>query len=80
MKQWMSEAVTDIITDWQVGSPVIIEGQVYKKIFQNKGIVLANEPEKLLEYTHLSSLSRLPDVAENHCHFRFSLQPVDNGT
>jgi hypothetical protein len=33
-----------------------------------------------LEYTHLSSLSRLPDRAENYTHIRFTLQQEEENT
>jgi uncharacterized protein YndB with AHSA1/START domain len=80
MKQWMSEAVTDIITDWTVGGPFIIRGQLYKKPFENTGTVLSFQPEHLLEYTHLSSLSKLPDVPESYCRFSFGLEKVGDAT
>lgn len=80
MKKWMPEAVTDIITDWQQGGPFIIRGQLYKKPFENKGTVISFHPPQLLEYTHLSSLSRLPDVPENYTIMSFRLDAVDDGT
>ena len=80
MKVWMSEAVVDIVTDWQVGSPIIIVGQVYKKPFENKGLVLLFEEEKELQYTHLSALSGLPDIPENHSKIEFRLTPDNAGT
>src|SRR5687768_17235042 len=58
MKKWMmSDIEIDIITDWNVGSPVVIRGHMNGKDFENKGTVLQFEPEKTLQYSHLSSLS-----------------------
>jgi hypothetical protein len=48
--------------------------------FENKGIVLAYEPYTVLSYSHLSSISRLPDVAENYAILRFSLSPEGEQT
>ncbi len=73
LMQWMSETPIDIITDWQVGHPMIIKGDWYKTGFENRGTVLQFEPEKALQYTHLSSLSRLPDKAENYTIIGFEL-------
>lgn len=80
MLQWMSEAVTDIVTDWTVGSTIIITGQVYKKQVESRGKILVFQPPLVLEYTHLSSLSRLPDTENNHCRLRFTLSQTEGQT
>ena len=76
----MSETPIEIITDWQIGSSFTIKGTLYKKQFQNNGTVLLFEPESLLRYTHLSSLSRLPDSAENYTVFDFRLTQSQGST
>jgi uncharacterized protein YndB with AHSA1/START domain len=80
MKQWMSETPIDIITDWQVGNPITIGGAWYKTRFENKGTVLQFEPERILQYSHLSSLSRLPDKIESYSIICFKLTPTENQT
>lgn len=82
IKKWMSETEIDILTDWKVGSPILIRGRLHEtKIkFENWGIVLQFEPEKILRYSHLSSLSRLPDRPESYSIFEFRLTPVENQT
>jgi uncharacterized protein YndB with AHSA1/START domain len=79
MKQWMGEPemALDIETDWTVGGSIVIRGLHHER-FVNTGTVLAFEPVQTLCYSHLSSLSRLPDVAENHATLTFSLQALDN--
>jgi uncharacterized protein YndB with AHSA1/START domain len=59
MKKWMADRDTElnIITDWIVGSPIIIYGKLHRIKFENTGRVLQFEPEKVLQYNHLSSLS-----------------------
>lgn len=81
MKQWMGECEMnlEIITDWKVSSPIIINGFHHAK-FQNKGTVLKHEPNKILEYSHLSSLSRLDDKPENCSILRFELSPLKQQT
>src|SRR5687767_10207996 len=61
MKKWMFEKEIEILTDWTVGSPILIRGHLERMKFENKGRFLQFEPEKILRYSHLSSLSRLPD-------------------
>lgn len=77
MKSWMYDSEIEIVTTWKVGSPIIINVQEasYKTAFTNTGIILQFIKERMLEYSHLSSLSRLPDEAENYTFIRFTLQP-----
>src|SRR5262249_49340759 len=80
MQKWMSETKINIITDWKVGNPFIIRGILHRVKFENKGTVLQFEPEQSLQYTHLSSISRLPDTPENYTILEFSLAPINNQT
>ncbi len=80
MKKWMSETDLNISTDWQVGNPFIIRGELHRVHFENKGTVLQFEHKKVLQYSHLSSLSRLPDEAGNYSLIEFRLTPVDDRT
>ncbi len=81
MKQWMGELEMniEIQTDWTINSPIIISGYHHVK-FENKGTVLLFEVNKKLAYTHLSSLSRLPDKPENYTFFDFTVAPIDSHT
>lgn len=81
MKKWMlTEVEIEIITNWKVGSPMLIRGNMNGKDFENTGQVLQFEPERILQYSHLSSLSRLPDVPESYSIIEFKLTPVENQT
>ena len=81
MKQWMGaeELKLEIETSWVPGSSFSIRG-VHHLQFENKGTVLENIPGQLLSYDFLSSLSRLPDIKENHTVISFSLVPTEAGT
>jgi uncharacterized protein YndB with AHSA1/START domain len=80
MKKWMSETDLSISTDWKIGSPIIIRGRLHGINFENKGKVLQFEPEKNLQYSHLSSISRLPDQVDSYSIFAFQLVPIENQT
>ena len=80
MKKWMSETEIDIITDWRVGGPILTRGRLHGIKFENQGTVLQFEPEKILRYSHLSSISRLPNRPESYSILEFRLAPVDNQT
>jgi uncharacterized protein YndB with AHSA1/START domain len=81
MTKWMGEPEMkiEVITDWELGSPMIIKGFHHVK-FENKGKVLQFEPLKILQYSHLSSLSHLPESPENYAIITFSLVPEHEKT
>jgi len=82
MKKWMADSETElnISTDWIVGRPIIMYGKLHRMKFENKGRVLQFEPGKILQYSHLSSLSRLPDQVKNYSIIEFRLAPIENRT
>jgi uncharacterized protein YndB with AHSA1/START domain len=80
MQKWMSETQINIVTDGKVGGPILIHGYLHRIKFQNKGTILQYEREKILQYSHLSSLSRLPDELNNYTIFTFVLTPVGDHT
>lgn len=81
MSQWMGEPEMglEILTDWKVGSAIIIRGFHHVK-FENRGTVLEFEPNRVLKYDYLSSTSQLPDKQENHTVIEFRLTPDNDQT
>ncbi|MDR6784359.1 uncharacterized protein YndB with AHSA1/START domain [Pedobacter africanus] len=82
MRQWLSDSALDIKTSWKIGSPItmLVAAESYKDCFENKGTVLQFEPERLLQYSHLSSLSKLHDHIENYTVITFLLAALDGKT
>jgi uncharacterized protein YndB with AHSA1/START domain len=81
MNKWMMpDLALTIVTDWKAGSPLIMRGRMNGKDFENRGTVLQFEPERILQYSHLSSISRLPDRPESYSLITFSLKPLENQT
>ena len=64
---------TEVISDWKVGSPITYRGEWEGKPFEDKGEILAMEPEKLLKSTHWSPLSGVPDSPENYHTVTYTL-------
>ncbi|OQP45403.1 ATPase [Niastella yeongjuensis] len=81
MKQWMGEDEMNlhIQTSWVVNSPITITG-FHHLPFVNKGTILEFDEEKVLSYSHNSSLSRLPDEPENYSVIKFNLSPAETQT
>jgi uncharacterized protein YndB with AHSA1/START domain len=82
MKRWMAEPVMglEIFTDWKIGGPIIVKGHHNNVDFENKGTVLEFEPNSILRHSHLSSVSRLPDEAENYTVIEFRLTRVEGNS
>jgi len=57
---------TTINSDWKVGSKISWKGEWKGKPYEDKGVILQIEPEKLIQYSHYSPLSGLPDKPENY--------------
>ena len=64
---------TDVISDWKVGSSITYRGEWEGKPFEDKGEIVAMEPEKLLQSTHWSPLSGVPDSPENYHTVTYTL-------
>ena len=80
-EEWMGEPEMqiEVVTDWKVNSPILIRGFHHAK-FENKGIVLQYDEGNRLSYSHLSNVSRLPDIPENYTILEFELTPSGEGT
>ena len=81
MRRWMGEPEMqiEVETDWAVGGPFVVRGFHHVR-FEGRGMVRTFEPERALAYTQLSSVSRLPNVPENHSVIGFALGPQGDGT
>jgi len=57
---------TQVVSDWQEGSPIVWKGEWQGKTYEDKGVILQLKPGRILQYTHFSPLSGLPDQPENY--------------
>ena len=71
---------TEVISDWKVGSPILYRGEWEGKPFEDKGEILALEPERLLSSTHWSPLSGVPDRPENYHTVTYTLTDQGEST
>lgn len=78
MQGWMAQSEIDIRTDWNVGSPIVIRGELHGWPFENRGTVLAFQPESVVRYSHLSSTSRLPDEPASYAQIGFELTELSD--
>ena len=71
---------TQAVSDWKEGSPLEFRGEWEGKKYVDKGTILKIEPEKLFQYTYLSSFSNLPDAPENYANISYELYEEDGET
>lgn len=64
IKQYMFG--TNVSSDWKEGSPIVWKGEWQGKSYEDKGVILRLQPERLLQYSHFSPLSGLPEMPENY--------------
>jgi uncharacterized protein YndB with AHSA1/START domain len=64
IKQYMFGA--DVTSDWREMSPIVWRGEWQGRSYEDKGVILRLEPKRLLQYSHFSPLSGLPDEPENY--------------
>jgi uncharacterized protein YndB with AHSA1/START domain len=63
IKQYMFG--TNVISEWKKGRPIMWKGEWKGKAYEDKGMIQKIEPERVLQYTHFSPLSGLPEKPEN---------------
>ncbi|MCC9076094.1 SRPBCC domain-containing protein [Litorilinea aerophila] len=71
---------THVVTDWREGSPITWKGEWQGKSYEDKGVILRFEPPRVLQYSHFSPLSGLPDKPENYHTVTIELSNEGNQT
>ncbi len=71
---------SEVVSDWQVGSPITWKGEWEGKPFEDKGEIVAIDPPARLEVTHFSPMSGDADVPENYHRLAYELEATDAGT
>ena len=76
IKQYMFG--TNVTSEWKEGSQITWKGEWQGKSYEDKGVILRLEPERLIQYSHFSPLSGLLDVPANYhpVTIRLSHEPL----
>lgn len=64
IKQYMFG--TNVVSGWKEGSPIVWKGEWQGEKYKDKGSILKLDPQHLIQYSHFSPLSGLPDAPENY--------------
>jgi uncharacterized protein YndB with AHSA1/START domain len=71
---------TDVVSDWCEGCPIIWKGEWQGKSYEDKGVILQIQPGQLIQYSHFSPLSGLPEDPENFHIVTIELSASKNQT
>jgi uncharacterized protein YndB with AHSA1/START domain len=79
--EWMAvpEMRLEVSSDWQADAPILFTG-FHHATFRNTGTILRFDPEQILCYTQMSSISRLPDEPQSYSAFCFELASAGTQT
>ena len=69
-----------VTSDWEVGSSISWKGEWKGKPYEDKGTILKFTPYDLLQYSHYSPLSGLPDKPENYHKVTIRLKETNGET
>jgi uncharacterized protein YndB with AHSA1/START domain len=78
IKQYMFG--TETVSEWKEGRPIVWKGEYEGKAYEDKGVILVFEPERVLSYSHYSPLSGQPDVPESYHTVTIELTEHDAST
>jgi uncharacterized protein YndB with AHSA1/START domain len=57
---------TNAVSDWREGSKIVWKGEWEGQEYEDKGVILQLNPGYLIEYSHFSPLSGMPDEPQNY--------------
>jgi uncharacterized protein YndB with AHSA1/START domain len=71
---------TQLVTSWQLNSPIFFRGEWEGKPYEDKGTVLTFEPNKTLSFNYHSAWSDLEDRPENYQIITYSVKKKGDST
>ena len=78
VKQW--QYGSDLLTTWEVGTPIVFRNEWNGQVFEQKGRVLEFTPESRLRYSLFVPRPDLQDIPEHHFFMTYELAERDGIT
>src|SRR5687768_1384270 len=78
IKQYMFG--TNVESSWRKGSPSTLKGEWQGRSYEDKGVILAVDAPRSLQYTHFSPLLGKPALPENYHTVTVTLAPSGAAT
>ena len=79
IRLWLSDTGVEVSSEWAIGSPMRFHGDFHGMRLDDKGKILALEPERLFAYQYWSRISKLPDEDQYYTVIRFVIDNADTG-
>jgi uncharacterized protein YndB with AHSA1/START domain len=57
---------TNVVSDWREGSRIVWRGEWEGQSYEDRGEILKIKPGTMIQYSHFSPLSGLPDEPQNY--------------
>ena len=77
-KQW--QYGSDLLTTWEVGTPIIFRNEWNGQVFEQKGNVLEFSPESRLKYSLFFARPDLQDTPEHYFFMTYELTEIEDVT
>ncbi len=71
---------TEVLTDWNIGSPIVFQGEYNGQQYKDKGNVIENMKNELLQYDYWSGFSGLEDKPENYSLVTYKIEMLDDNS
>ena len=71
---------TNLVTTWEVGTPIFFRGEWKGQTYEDKGMVLEYAPITSLSYNYWSGMSGMEDKPELYQVLRYLLEAIPEGT
>jgi uncharacterized protein YndB with AHSA1/START domain len=78
VKQW--QYGSDVITDWQKGSPIVYHSEWEGTVYEQRGTILEIESEKLVKYSLFAPRPGLDETPENSFIMTYRVEELDGKT
>nr|AIM48015.1 hypothetical protein [Xanthomonas citri pv. viticola] len=78
VKQW--QYGSDLLTTWEVGTPIIFRNEWNGQVFEQKGTVLEFLPESRLKYSLFFPRPDLQDIPEHYFFMTYELTERDGSS
>jgi len=71
---------TEVLTDWEIGSTIVFQGEYNGQQYKDKGNVIENKENELIKYNYWSGFSGLEDKPENYSFVTYKIEKLDENS
>jgi uncharacterized protein YndB with AHSA1/START domain len=71
---------TEVLTDWNIGSPIVFQGEYNGQQYKDKGNIIENKKNELIKYDYWSGFSGLEDKPENYSLVTYKIEKLDDNS